>query len=202
MTPDGQLDLSLPGASTAAEALEFCSLADLEAGLDGIRAAPRDQGSVRLIVRRPTANTRETLQEGQLDAAEGLVGDSWKARGYSKNPDGSAHLDMQITVMNVRVIALLAKDPARWPLAGDQLFVDFDLSETNAPAGTRLALGSSIIEVTALPHTGCQKFRARFGDHALKFVNSPEGKQLRLRGINARIVQPGVVRVGDVIEKL
>ncbi|HXJ76584.1 MAG TPA: MOSC domain-containing protein, partial [Candidatus Dormibacteraeota bacterium] len=132
----------------------------------------------------------------------GLIGDNWKARGSRSTPDGSANPEMQLNVMNARVIELLAQDKERWALAGDQLFVDFDLSQINAPPGTRLALGSTVIEISALPHTGCQKFRARFGPAALRFVNSPEGRQLRLRGVNARIIQPGVVRVGDVVKKL
>ena len=190
------------GLSVEPPASHGLSLAELEAGLDGIRLAPRDQGSLRLIVRRPKSDAREVLQQAHLDLREGLVGDSWKARGSSKTADVSAHLDVQLTLMNVRVIALLAPDQSRWPLAGDQLFVDFDLSQINAPPGTRLALGSTVIEISALPHTGCQKFRARFGPAALRFVNSPEGRQLRLRGVNARIIQPGVVRVGDVVKKL
>lgn len=174
---------------------------ELEAGLDLIRKSPADGGLLELIVRRPADGARETLAEGRLDLAEGLVGDNWRTRGSTRTPDGSAHPDMQLNIMNARVIALVAGEPERWQLAGDQLFLDMDLSAENLPAGTRLALGTAVIEVTAQPHTGCAKFAARFGVEALKFVNSPVGKQLRLRGINAKVVQPGVVRVGDVARK-
>jgi MOSC domain-containing protein YiiM len=104
--------------------------------------------------------------------------------------------------MNSRVIALLAGDKERWPLAGDQLYVDLDLSVDNLPPGTRLNFGSAVVEVSDRPHTGCKKFAARFGLDALQFVNSPQGKQLRLRGLHARVVQPGVIRVGDIVEVL
>jgi hypothetical protein len=145
---------------------------------------------------------REVLEEGRLDLAEGLVGDSWKERGSSRTPDGSAHPDMQLNVMNSRVLALVAQGRERWRLAGDQLIMDMDLSDENLPPGTRLALGSAVIEVTELPHTGCHKFLARFGLDAMKFVNSPAGRRLRLRGLNAKVVRPGVIRPGDVIRKI
>jgi hypothetical protein len=174
----------------------------LEARLDHIRRSPKDEGVLEMIVRRPETDAREVLEEGSLDLVEGLVGDDWRARGSSLTADGSAHPDMQLNVMNARAIALLAQDRARWPLAGDQLYVDLDLSAENLPPGTRLAIGSSVIEVTARPHTGCAKFAARFGADAMAFVNSPVGKQLHLRGINAKVVQPGVVRVGDPVKKV
>jgi len=142
------------------------------------------------------------LEEGELDLVEGLVGDTWKLRGSSRTPDGAAHPDMQLNVMNARVVALLAREKDRWPLAGDQLFIDMDVSSENLPPGTRLALGSAVIEVTDQPHTGCKKFEARFGLDALKFVNSPLGRQLQLRGVNAKVAQPGVIRVGDFVKKL
>lgn len=153
-------------------------------------------------MRRPAAGEREVLQEGQLDVDEGLVGDTWKKRVSSRRPDKSPHPDMQLNVMNARAIGLVAQEKERWPLAGDQLFVDLDLSEANLPAGTRLAMGSAVIEVTSQPHTGCQKFAERFGLDAVKFVNSPVGKELHLRGINARVVQPGTIRAGDIIRKV
>ena len=155
-----------------------------------------------MIVRRPEVGVREVLPEGQLDLIEGLVGDSWKARTSRRTPDGSPHPDMQLNLMNARVVALVSQDKQRWPLAGDQLFVDFDLSEANVPAGTKLAIGSAVIEVTAEPHTGCSKFIERFGLDAMKFVNAEERRDLHLRGINARVVQPGSLRVGDSITKL
>jgi MOSC domain len=182
--------------------VRFLSMQELEAGLEAIRQAPKDQGTLALIVRRPDVDVREELEEGILDQAEGLIGDTWKSRGSTRTMDGSAHPDMQLNVMNARVIALLAQDRARWQLAGDQLFIDMDISQENLPPGTRLALGSAVIEVTDQPHTGCAKFMGRFGKEALKFVNSPEGKLLRLRGMNARVVQSGVIRAGDVVSKL
>lgn len=173
----------------------------LEAGLETIRLSPRDRGVLKMIVRRPRVGERETLREGQLDLVEGLLGDSWIRRGSSRSPDGGPHPDMQLNVMNARAVALIARQEGRWALAGDQLYVDLDLSRDNLPPGTRLAIGNAVIEVSALPHTGCGKFVERFGVDAMKFVNGTIGRQLNLRGINARVVQPGTIRVGDTVTK-
>ncbi|HEX8888945.1 MAG TPA: hypothetical protein VF779_07195 [Pyrinomonadaceae bacterium] len=181
--------------------IKHLTIEELEAGLDEIRRSPKDGGRLELIVRRPRVGEREVLEEGELDLSEGLVGDSWKMRSNSRTPDGSAHPEMQLNIMNSRVIALLAQAQERWPLAGDQLFLNMDLSEENLPAGTQLSLGSAVIEVTAEPHTGCKKFVARFGLDAMKFVNSEVGRQLHLRGINAKVIQPGTIRVRDVVKK-
>jgi hypothetical protein len=178
------------------------TMAELEAGLDEIRRSPKHQGVIELIVRRPQVNEREVLEEGELNLLEGLAGDTWRRRRSTKTPDGSPHPEMQLNVMNSRAVALIAQSRDRWSLAGDQIFIDLDLSAENLPTGTRLAVGSAVIEVTALPHTGCQKFVARFGQDAMKFVHSPEGKKLNLRGINAKVIQPGVFRVGDVVRKI
>ena len=175
---------------------------ELEAGLEEIARSPKDAGVLEMIVRRPQVGEREILEEGQLDLVDGLVGDSWKSRSSRRTADGTPHPDMQLNVMNSRVVALVSQDKSRWHLAGDQLFVDFDLTEANVPAGTKLAIGSAVIEVTAQPHTGCSKFVERFGVDAMKFVNSAERQDLHLRGINARVVRPGVLRVGDSITKL
>ena len=176
--------------------------AELEAQLDHFRQSPTDLGSVDLIARRPALGEREVLDEAHLTTTEGVVGDTWKDRPSRRTPDGSPHPEMQLNVMNSRIIAALAPDDEGRAQAGDQLYVDLDLSPENLPAGTRLAIGTAIVEVTAEPHTGCAKFRKRFGADATKFINSPAGKELRLRGINAKVVQDGIVRRGDAVRKV
>jgi len=182
--------------------MEHLSTAQLEAGLDRIRESPSDNGTVELIVCRPEVDERQVLVEAKLDAEVGLAGDNWRMRGSSSTTDGAAHPDKQLTVMNSRAALLVAQDPDRRMLAGDQLYVDLDLSPVNLPPGTRLALGSAVIEVTDQPHLGCVKFAARFGNDAWRFVNSRTGRGLRLRGLNARVVVSGTVRTGDAIRKL
>jgi hypothetical protein len=182
--------------------MKHMTMEELTAAVDAVRSAPKSEGILELIVRRPKVDGRELLQEGQLDLAEGLVGDTWRMRKSSRTIDGSPHPDMQLNIMNARAAALVAVEKDRWPLAGDQLYIDMDLSTANLPAGTQLALGTAVIEVTDQPHTGCVKFVARFGQDAMKFVNSPLGRQLCLRGINAKVVQPGSIRVGGVVKKL
>jgi MOSC domain-containing protein YiiM len=187
-------------AAAGADALHLTA-GELEAGLRGILLSPKDEGVLELIVRRPREGEREVLGEAELSLTEGLAGDNWKDRRSSRTPDGSPHPDMQLNVMSSRVLALVARERGRWPLAGDQLIVDLDLSHDNLPAGTRLSVGSAVIEVTEQPHTGCKKFVARFGLDAMKFVNTPEGRRLRLRGLNAKVVTPGVIRAGDRVRK-
>ncbi len=182
--------------------MKHLTATQLEAGLETIRQSPKDDGILKLIVRRPQENVREVLDTGELDLTEGLVGDTWKTRGSSRTVDGSSHPDTQLNIMNSRVAALVAQDENRWQLAGDQIYIDLDLSDENLPPGTRLAIGSAIIEVTAQPHNGCIKFVERFGLDAMKFVNSPLGKQLHLRGINAKVIQAGIIRENDLVKKI
>lgn len=174
---------------------------ELEAGLEEVLRSPASGGTVELIVRRPAEGQREVLEEAALTWLRGSSA-TRGARGSRRTPDGSANPNAQLTVMNARVIELVAGDRDRWALAGDQLYVDLDLSATNMPAGTRLALGSAVIEVTADPHTGCAKFVARFGHAAHRFVNSKAHRHLQLRGINAKVVEPGTVRRDDAIRTL
>ncbi len=176
--------------------------AELEAGLEEILRSPTTRGVLALIVRRPTIDAREVLESGELDESLGLVGDTWNVRPSGRTEDGAPHPDMQLNLMNARAAALVAGPAERWPLAGDQLYVDLDLSEANLPPGTRLALGGAVIEVTDQPHTGCAKFAGRFGRDALRFVNEPVGRALRLRGMNARVVSGGTVSRGDPVTKL
>jgi len=182
--------------------VKHLTTAELEAALDHLRQTPKDDGVIHLIVRRPEVDQREVIDEAEFDTELGMIGDNWKVRGSRRTPDGSAHPDMQINIMNSRVTELVAQEFDRWPLAGDQLYVDMDLSKENLPAGSRIAVGSAVLEVSPQPHTGCKKFVARFGTEAMEFVNSETGKEMCLRGINARVVQGGSVRVGQTVKKI
>lgn len=178
------------------------ALREMEAHLEAIRQSPTDEGNVDMIVSRPQTNERMIIKSCELDLAKGLLGDNWVTRGDKHTADGSADPDRQLTIMNCRVISAITDSKSRWPEAGDQLYVDLDLSVENMPPGTRLVIGTAEVEVTPLPHLGCAKFGARFGKEANMFVNSDMGKSLNLRGINARVVKAGAVVTGDIIRKL
>jgi hypothetical protein len=175
---------------------------ELELGLDEIKSSPKDNGVLEMIVRRPETETREMINAGEINVENGLAGDNWKARGSSHTTDGSADPEAQITLMNSRVIQLLAGDKKDWQWAGDQLFVDMDLSMDNLPPHSRIQIGSAILEISAKPHTGCKKFSGRFGVEALAFISTPLGKSLRMRGVNAKVIQAGEIKIGDVVKKL
>jgi MOSC domain-containing protein YiiM len=182
--------------------LENVELMRLEESLDHIRAAPADRGTVELIARRPAVDEREVLTEAWLDGRDGLAGDTWHVRGSSRTADGGPNPEAQLTLINARAAAAIAGARERWPLAGDQLYVDLDLSVANLPPGSRIQIGSAVIQFSEAPHTGCAKFSARFGVDAMRFVNSPVGRELRLRGANCQVVVAGRVRSGDAIRKL
>ena len=178
------------------------TLPELEARLDAVRASPADGGTLELIVSRPVEEERVLMREAVLDAEQGLLGDMWSVRPSSSTDGGGPDPDAQVTVMSARLATLIAgPEHERWAQAGDQLYVDLDLSQDNLPPGSRLAIGEAILEITASPHLGCGKFSRRFGVDALKLVNSNVGRALRLRGLNARVVRPGTVTVGDQVLK-
>jgi Uncharacterized protein conserved in bacteria len=178
------------------------NLAEIEAGMPHVLSSPKNDGVLELIVRRPKVNAREVVQTAELNIVNGLVGDNWLARGSSRTNNGLGHPEMQLNIMNSRIAALVAGGRERMKLAGDQLFVDLDLSEDNVPPGTRLAIGTAVVQVTSIPHLGCKKFVERFGLEAMKFVNSDLGRKHHLRGINAKVVTSGSLKVGDIVRKL
>ncbi len=188
--------------ANSASVAEHLDLESLEAGLDEIRRSPADGGALLMIVRRPGIDGREVVEAGSLDVAAGLTGDSWQDRPSSSSADGGPHPLAQVTIINSRMLDLVARSRERWPLAGDQLVVDLDLSAENLPPGTRLSIGSAVIEVTEKPHTGCLKFASRFGHDALRFVSTPLAMALRLRGVNTRVVQSGTIRAGDTVARI
>ena len=176
--------------------IEHLTADELNAGLVDVLAAPVDDGTLELIVRRPGVDVREVLVEGELDITDGLVGDNWNQKPTSM---GAPHPDMQLTLINSRLLALVCPDPTRRPLAGDQLVVDLSLAPDDLPVWSRLRIGEAVVEVTDQPHTGCAKFTQRFGLDAHRFVNSKSGRAMNLRGINTRVVVPGTIRTGDRI---
>ncbi len=181
--------------------MEHLSLNELDAGLPDIAAAPADSGMLAMLVLRPDVDERETPNTAEFQPNVGLVGDNYAARGSSRTEDGSAHPEAEVTIMNTRVLELLTGgDRTRWPLAGDQILVDLDLSFENLPTGTRLRVGGAELEITAKPHTGCGKFAKRFGTDAAKWVN--HHPERRLRGVNARVVTAGSCSVGDTLTKV
>ena len=183
-------------------AARHLSTAELEAGLEHLLQSPKDHGVLELIVKRPEVDQRESVPTARLDVEQGLIGDNWLARGDWQIAGGPADPDMQLNIMNSRVVSLVADDPERRGLAGDQLYLDMDLSYENLPPGTQLSIGDAVVEVTEPPHTGCKKFAKRFGKDAVVFVNSGFGKTLNFRGICAKVVQSGDIGVGDVATKV
>ncbi len=178
------------------------TLEQLEHEIHHVTAAPVDRGTLEMIVIRPDVGERAVLEEAELHPDHGVVGDSWRARGSGRTEDGVAHPDMQLNVISSRVLDLITGDRERWPLAGDQLCVDLDLSDENLPPWTKLRIGGAVIQITDQPHTGCGKFSSRYGADALRWVNSAAGKAFNLRGVNARVVEPGTIRRGDPVSKL
>ncbi len=181
---------------------EHLAIEELDAGFAHILRSPSTGGALKMIVRRPGVDRREVLAEADLDVDEGLVGDDWKSRGSTTAPDGNANPDAQVTIINARLIDLLARAEERWQLSGDQLVVDLDISVDNLPPGARLSIGEAVIEVTEKEHTGCAKFAARFGRDALRFISTREGRGLRLRGVYTRVVKSGRIRTGDLATRI
>jgi len=179
--------------------VEFRTTDQLQAGLAEVERSPSDHGTLEMIVRRPAGGEREILEEASLTVGEGLVGDNWNQKGSSLTEDGGPHPDMQLNVINSRFLNLIAGDPESMALAGDQLVVDLALGSDDLPPWTRIHVGGAVIQVTDQPHTGCAKFTRRFGLDAFHFLKTDVGQTMNLRGICARVVEPGTIRSGDPV---
>lgn len=172
---------------------------ELEGRLDEILAAPKDAGPIEMVVRRPRENQREVIESADLTTDGGLVGDSWIDR---VDQNGEPYFPAQLTLMNARVADAVAVTRDRWPLAGDQIYVDLDISQENLPPGSRIRVGDAVVEISEVPHTGCDKFAGRFGKEALRFANVGVGRDHRFRGVNAFVIENGTVNVGDKVTKV
>jgi MOSC domain-containing protein YiiM len=178
------------------------SFAELQQGLPFILAAPQDDGVLRSIVERPSHGERLTPKASEVSLARGVHGDHWEKGCWRTTEDGKPDPDVQICIMSARCIELIAGSIENWPPAGDNLFIDMDLTPANMPPGQRFAIGTALFEITGVPHNGCDQFIARFGRDAVLFVNTGDGKRLRLRGIYARVIKDGRIAAGDRVAKL
>ena len=180
----------------------FRSRDELLESLPYILSAPADEGQVRAIVIRPAAGQRRMLDRVDVSARGGLEGDHWAEGCWLSTEDGAPHPDVQVCIMSARCIEAIAGPEANWAAAGDNLFIDMDLSPENLPPGTRVAIGTVELILTAEPHNGCQSFIDRYGRDACVFVNTGPGKANRLRGIYGRVTRDGTIRRGDVMRKI
>ena len=179
-------------SSSVGDPARYPMLDHLARGLVALADAPKDRGRVALLVRRVEGGLRETPERACLVPDLGFPGDAW---GRQKQPRPEA----QLTVMQIDVAGLIANGQPL-TLSGDNLFLELDLSTPNLPAGSRVRVGGATLEVTSKPHNGCQKFRARFGPEALRFVSQPDLRYRNLRGIYMRVVERGEVAPGDPVE--
>jgi MOSC domain-containing protein YiiM len=168
----------------------------LELGLPGVLSSPQDDGVIEMLIVRPNEDERLTPDKVEVSALLGVHGDHWSKGKYSEMPD------IQIAIINARLLDLVSGGRDRWPLAGDNIVADLDLSQTSLVPGQKLRAGTAVLEITDTPHEGCKKFASRFGPAALRFVNVGPAKDLRLRGVYARVLQDGLISVGDRIQKL
>jgi MOSC domain-containing protein YiiM len=183
--------------------VQHATEAELEQGLPTVLASPRDAGQLEAIFVRPAPNERRALSSANLTVAGGIEGDRWAKDSRSRLEDGRSDPCCQVSLMNVRFLRQIAGSEDTLCLAGDNLIVDLDLSEANLPAGSRLAIGDSVIlEISSKPHTGCSKLESRYGRDARTFMNNKRGKALHLRGRYGFVVTGGQIALGDAVRKL
>lgn len=176
--------------------------AELAAALPQVTAGPKDHGELKAIFVRPGPGQRLDVSSVAISSAGGLEGDHWAKGCWKSLPDGSPDPDVQVFIMNARFLDLIAQERSHWASCGNSFVADMDLGADNLPVGTRLKAGSAELEITAVPGTGCEAFIEWYGRDACVFVNTGEGKKNRLRGVYARVVKDGVVRIGDTLTKI
>jgi len=177
--------------------MKFVTTDEINSNLSFILSSPKDVGKIESIIVRRRKNERELRKEVFLSPEKGVEGDRWYDLSKGK-PDPRR----QLTIINSRLIKLLAQSVERMQLAGDNLIIDLDISDANLPVGQRLTIGKVMVEITDVPHTGCSRFAERYGNDAVEFINAPERSSLRLRGVYAKFLNSGLIHVGDIIKKI
>jgi hypothetical protein len=175
--------------------------AEIEAGIGPVLQSPAEGAAVEALFSRPAPGKRLDLPALEVSVSGGIAGDHWSLGCWKTLPDGSPDPDVQVSLMNRRMLHLIAGARDNWARAGNNIIVDMDLSIDNLPIGQRLRVGTAELEIGPVANTGCDFFIERYGRDACVFVNTGIAKQKRLRGVYARVVKDGQIRIGDIIRK-
>lgn len=182
--------------------VRFATLDDLQAKLSWATSAPRDNAPISTLCVRPAEGDRQFVERIDFSVTEGVVGDRWIRKTWMRLPDGRPDPRIQVCLLGQRVLELVRIDPYRMPYPGDNIVADLDFSETNLPSGQLLRVGTATLEVSDIFNTACSKWRARYGDDALRWINLPDNLPHRLRGVLCRVVASGYATIKDRIVKV
>lgn len=174
---------------------------ELLAATPSILDAPKDRAEISMLCLRPGYNQRRFVDHIDVSPEEGIPGERWSTRPWLTLPDGAAHPGIQVCILSKRVLDLVWRDRATTPHPGDTFIVDMDLSEDNLPDGQLLQAGSAVLRVSEVFNDGCVKWKARYGADAKDWVNLPEYRAARLRGILCSVEQAGRIANGDLLIK-